>query len=88
MDGCLYLCDHKKCKYYVVAEDAMFKRYMILVVLFFVVVNNRSNSSQISQPAISEMIQALGNASFELREKAETSKSYIAQTWHDPLQQN
>lgn len=49
----------------------MFLRCMILMVLFFVAFNNRSNSSQISQSAISEMIQSLGNASFELREKAE-----------------
>ena len=49
----------------------MFKRYMILVVLFFVVVNNQASSIQITQPAISEMIKALGDSSFEVREKAE-----------------
>ena len=57
----------------------MFKRYMILMVLLFVFVNNRSNSSQISQPAISEMIQALGNASFELREKAEKDLGLVGE---------
>ena len=49
----------------------MFKRYMILVVLFFVVVNNQASSIQITQPAISEMIKSLGDSSFEVREKAE-----------------
>lgn len=49
----------------------MFKRYMILVVLFFVVINNQASSIQITQPAISEMIKALGDSSFEVREKAE-----------------
>jgi len=58
----------------------MFLRYIILMVLFFVVLNNRSNSSQISQPAISEMIQALGNASFELREKAEKDLGLVGET--------
>ena len=49
----------------------MFVRYMILVVLFFVVVNNQASSIQITQPAISEMIKSLGDSSFEVREKAE-----------------
>ena len=49
----------------------MFKRYMILVGLFFVVVNNQASSIQITQPAISEMIKSLGDSSFEVREKAE-----------------
>lgn len=49
----------------------MFKRYMILMVLFFVAVNNQASSIQISQPSISEMIKALGDSSFEVREKAE-----------------
>ena len=49
----------------------MFKRYIVLVVLFFVVVNNQASSIQISQPSISEMIKALGDSSFEVREKAE-----------------
>ncbi|RLS27584.1 MAG: hypothetical protein DWH70_00275 [Planctomycetota bacterium] len=49
----------------------MFKQYMILVVLFFLVVNNQASSIQISQPSISEMIKALGDSSFEVREKAE-----------------
>lgn len=49
----------------------MFKRYTILVVLFFLVVNNEASSIQISQPSISEMIKALGDSSFEVREKAE-----------------
>ncbi len=79
MDGCLYLCDHKKCKYYVVAEDAMFKRYMILVVLFFVVVNNQASSIQITQPAISEMIKSLGDSSFEVREKAEKDLGLVGE---------
>ncbi len=48
----------------------MFKQYMILVVLFFLVVNNQASSIQISQPSISEMIKALGDSSFEVREKA------------------
>ena len=49
----------------------MFKQYMILVVLFFLVVNNQASSIQISQPSISEMIKALGDSSFKVREKAE-----------------
>jgi hypothetical protein len=49
----------------------MFKQYMILVVLFFLVVNNQASSIQISQPSISEMIKSLGDSSFEVREKAE-----------------
>lgn len=57
----------------------MFKRYMILMVLLFVFVNNRSNSSQISQPAISEMIKSLGDASFELREKAEKDLGLVGE---------
>ncbi|MSR51410.1 MAG: hypothetical protein EXS07_15350, partial [Gemmataceae bacterium] len=57
----------------------MFVRYMILVVLFFLVVNNEASSIQISQPAISEMIQALGNASFELREKAEKDLGLVGE---------
>ena len=57
----------------------MFKRYMILMVLLFVFLNNQSKSSQISQPAISEMIQALGNASFELREKAEKDLGLVGE---------
>lgn len=65
------MCDHIYYVYFLLRGDAMFLRCMILMVLFFVVLNNRSNSSQISQPTISEMIQSLGNASFELREKAE-----------------
>ena len=48
----------------------MFKQYMILGVLFFLVVNNQASSIQISQPSISEMIKALGDSSFEVREKA------------------
>ena len=57
----------------------MFKRYMILMVLLFVFVNNRSNSSQISQPAISEMIKSLGDSSFELREKAEKDLGLVGE---------
>ena len=49
----------------------MFKQYIVLVVLFFLVVNNQASSIQISQPSISEMIKALGDSSFEVREKAE-----------------
>ena len=49
----------------------MFKRYIVLVVLFFLVVNNQASSIQISPPSISEMIKALGDSSFEVREKAE-----------------
>jgi hypothetical protein len=52
---------------------------MILMVLLFVFLNNQSKSSQISQPAISEMIQALGNASFELREKAEKDLGLVGE---------
>ncbi|NBR06248.1 MAG: hypothetical protein EBT92_10800 [Planctomycetes bacterium] len=57
----------------------MFMRYMILILLFFVLVNSRSNSSQISQSSISEMIQSLGNASFELREKAEKDLELVGE---------
>ena len=79
MDGCLYLCDHKQYLNSVAGGHAMFKRYMILVVLFFVVVNNQASSIQITQPAISEMIKSLGDASFELREKAEKDLGLVGE---------
>ena len=57
----------------------MFKQYMILVVLFFLVVNNQASSIQISQPSISEMIKALGDSSFEVREKAEKDLGLVGE---------